>query len=192
MRLSIITLGDVHAEDLAPLAEQFTHLEQLVLDVHPRDPLARHHPELNRALEASSGEWILIVRERERVDAALAKEIAGALQSGKRFRIRTRVIYAGKPLQIPMGEGEVRLFSRMQNERIGEESVQAELPVLHNPLRAITFASVAEHRAYLEKNYAPHSTVRRALLFLRDAIGLRTLDANTLRYIWTEAGFDKP
>ena len=192
MRLSIITLGDVHAEDLAPLAEQFTHLEQLVLDVHPRDPLAKHHPEFNRALEASSGEWVLIVREREKVDVALAREIASVLQSGKRFRIRTEVVYAGRPLRIPMGDGEVRLFSRMQNERMGEESGQAGLPVLQNPLQAVTFASVPEHRAYLEKNYAPHSTVRRALLFLRDAIGLRTLDANTLRYIWTEAGFDKP
>ena len=182
----------MHAEDLAPLAEAFTHLEQLVLDVHPRDPLAKHHPEFNRALEASSGEWVLIVREREKVDGELAKEIAAVLQSGKRFRIRTDVIYAGKPLQIPMGEGEVRLFSRMQNDpRPGEEG-QAEAPVLQHALRAITFASTAEHRAYLEKNYAPHSTVRRTLLFLRDAIGLRTLDANTLRYIWTEAGFDKP
>jgi hypothetical protein len=188
MRLSIITLGDVHAEDLAALAEQFTHLEQLVLDVHPRDPLARHHPEFNRALEASSGEWVLIVRERETVDSALAKEIAEAIKSGRKCRIRTEAIYAGKSLRIPVGEIEVRLFSRMEREDNG----QAGVPVLHNPLRAITFASGAEHRAYLAKNYAPHSTARRALLFLRDAIGLRTLDANTLRYIWTEAGFDKP
>ena len=192
MRLSIITLGDVHAEDLAPLAEQFTHLEQLVLDVHPREPLAKHHPEFNRALEASSGEWVLIVREREKVDAALAKEIASVLQSGKRFRIRSQPMYGGKPLRIPLGEGEVRLFSRMQNERMSAEAGQADLPVLSHPLHAISFGSAQEHRAYLESHYAPHSTVRRALLFLRDVIGTRTLDANTLRYIWTEAGFDKP
>lgn len=192
MRLSIITLGDVHAEDLAALAEQFTHLEQLVLDVHPRDPLAKHHPEFNRALEASSGEWVLIVREREKVDAELAKEIAGVLQTGKRFRIRTEAIYSGKPLRIQAAGAEVRLFSRMQNERMAPDNGQGEVPVLRNALRAVTFASTAEHRAYLEKNYAPHSAVRRVLLFLRDAIGLRTLDANTLRYIWTEAGFDKP
>jgi hypothetical protein len=84
------------------------------------------------------------------------------------------------------------LFSRMQNERMAPDNGQGQVPVLRNALRAVTFASTAEHRAYLEKNYAPHSSVRRVLLFLRDAIGLRTLDANTLRYIWTEAGFDKP
>jgi len=59
---------------------------------------------------------------------------------------------------------------------------------LRNALQARTFDSPAEHRAYLEKHAVPHSSLRRTLLFLRRA---RTLDANTLRYLWIDAGFDK-
>ena len=51
MRLSVIALGHVHAEDLEPLTTRFTHIEQLVLDIAPRDPLSRHRAELNRAIE---------------------------------------------------------------------------------------------------------------------------------------------
>jgi hypothetical protein len=53
---------------------------------------------------------------------------------------------------------------------------------------ARTFDSADEHRAYLEKSGVPHSLLRHALLFLRNA---RTFDRNTLRYLWIEAGFDK-
>jgi hypothetical protein len=58
------------------------------------------------------------------------------------------------------------------------------------PLRSVSFDSVEEHRAYLEKNAVPHSMLRRLLLFAHDAAVTRARDANTLRYLWLEAGFD--
>ena len=72
-----------------------------------------------------------------------------------------------------------------------EPVIQGTIVRLGNAFRAETFPSVEEHRAYLEKTGVPHSGLRRVLLFLRDAVGTRTVDRNTLRYIWTEAGFDK-
>ena len=65
--------------------------------------------------------------------------------------------------------------------------VEGSVVRMRNPLRAVTFASYADHRAYLEQRAVPHSMVRRVLLFARNA---RTLDVNTLRYLWTEAGYD--
>jgi len=192
MQLSIVALGHVHAEDLAALTPHFTRLEQLVLDIAPRDPLAAHRAELNRAVDAASDDWILIVREREKLDDALAKEIAGAMSAAKAwgFRIRSVPMYAGKALRIGSDDGELRLFQRRHFLRHGDVAVQGTVIRFVNVLRSITFDSVEHHREYLAKNAVPHSSLRRALLFTRYAIGAKTLDANTLRYLWIEAGFD--
>jgi hypothetical protein len=200
LRLSIIALGHVHAEDLASLTTRFAHIEQLVLDVAPRDPLSRHRAELNRALDAATADWILIVREREFIDDALASEIAHAASEAKArgFRIRSVPFYAGKPLRLGESEGEVRLFHRRNYMRYAnkgeweEITVQGSVVRLTSAFRSVTFATEEEHRAHLAAKAAPHSALRRLLLFLRYVIGTRARDANTLRYLWIEAGFDVP
>lgn len=200
MRLAIITLGHVHAEDLAPLTTRFEHIEQLVLDIAPRDPLAKHRAELNRAIDAASVDWILVVRERETVDEALAQEILEVLTAAKArgFRIKSTPFYAGKPLHLTPEEGEVRLFHRRSYMRYANKGEWDELTVqgtvvrLAHPLRSVTFATHEEHRQHLAKIAAPHSYVRRAILFSRYVLGTRARDANTLRYLWIEAGFDVP
>ena len=192
MRLSIVTLGHVHTDDLEPLTRTFEHLEQLVLDIPPRDELAEHRAEFNRAVDAAGTDWILIVREREIVDDALADEILQAASDAKArgFRIRSIPFYAGKPLLLRRDEGEIRLFHRRHLLRRGELAVQGTVVRLANPLRSITFATAEEHREFLAKKAAPHSALRRALLFLGYLMGVRTLDANTLRYLWIEAAYD--
>lgn len=194
MRLAIVTFGHVHSEDLAPLTFRFEHIEQLVLDVPARDELTKHRAELNRAIDAASTDWVLIIRERETVDETLAGEIALAARDAKAwgFRIRSTPIYAGRPLRIGADDGELRLFHRRHLLRRGELGVQGTVVRLAAPLRSITFATADEHRAHLAKNAAPHSALRRALLFARYVIGTRARDANTLRYLWIEAGFDVP
>lgn len=197
--LSIVTLGHVHTGDLMALTPRFSRLEQLVLDVPPRDPLARHRPEFHRAVDAATADWILVVRERETVGDALAGEVAAAIADGRArgFRLRTVPLYAGRPLRL--GEaGEVRLFHRRYFMRYAnkgewqEITVQGTVMRLDEPLHAASFASPGEHRAFLSERAAPHSGLRRTLLFLRYALGARTLDTNTLRYLWIEAGFDVP
>ncbi|HVE72156.1 MAG TPA: hypothetical protein VNI54_12375 [Thermoanaerobaculia bacterium] len=194
MRLAVVALGHVHAEDLAALTTRFEHIEQLVLDVPPRDELAKHRTELNRALDAASTDWVLIVREREVVDDVLAQEIAEAMKAAKAwgFRIASIPYYADAPLRIGRDDGELRLMHRRHVLRRGELLVQGTVVRLANALRSVTFATSEEHRKHLAERAAPHSSVRRALLFLRYAIATRTLDRNTLRYLWVESGFDAP
>ena len=191
--LSVITLGHVHTDDLLALGPHVDRREQLVVDVAPRVALADHRAEINRAVDAAGGDWLLIIRERERIDDALAAEIAAAMSAAKAwgFRIRTVPLYAGKPLRLGDEAGEVRLFHRRHLLRRGDVNVQGTVIRLSASLYATSFASSAEHREYLAKDSVPHSGVRRALLFARYAMGARTLDRNTLRYLWIEAGFDR-
>lgn len=197
MRLSIVALGDVHAEDLQPLTTRFEHIEQLVLDVPPRDELARHRPEFNRAVDAASADWVLIVREREIVDDALAREIFEAAGAAKArgFRIRSTPWYAGRPLRLSREEGEIRLFHRRHYMRFANKGEWEEIMVqgtvvrLAHELRSVTFATSAEHRQHLATLGVRHSSLRRVLQFLVYLAGVRVLDGNTLRYLWIEAGF---
>jgi hypothetical protein len=198
MRLSIIALGHVHAEDLAPLTTRFTHIEQLVLDIAPRDELSRHRAELNRAIDAATADWLLIVRERETIDEELATEIAHAVSEAKArgFRIRSIPFYAGKPLLLEEGTGEVRLFHRRNylrhaNKGEWEEiTVQGSVVRLGHTFRSVTFATEEEHRTHLAAKGRSRPAVKRALLFARYVIGTRVRDANTLRYLWIEAAYD--
>ena len=192
MRLGVITLGHVHAEELEPLTKHFEHLEQLVLDIEPRASLAEHRAELNRAVDAATDDWLLIVREREVIDEPLAIEIAEAMEAAKAwgFRIRSIPMYAGRPLRIGGEEGELRLFHRRHLLRRGEVAVQGTVVRLKNVLRSVSFDSSAAHREQLAKTGVPHSGLRHVLLFIRYAIGAKTLDANTLRYLWIEAAYD--
>jgi hypothetical protein len=191
--LSVVTLGHVHAEDLTALTPHFVKVEQLVLDIPPRDDLAQHRAELNRAVDAASGDWVLIVREREIVDEALANEIASAIPGGaaRGFRVRAVAIYAGKALRIGADDGELRLFHRRYFLRRDEIAVQGTVVRLKNAFRAISFDSPSAHREQLAKSGVPHSGLRHVLLFIRYAVGARTFDANTLRYLWIEAAYDQ-
>jgi hypothetical protein len=197
--LSVIAVGHVHAEDLAALTPHFTRLEQLVLDIHPRAPLAQHRAEFNRAVDAASAEWMLVLREREQVTEEVAREIAGAIGDANAWAFRIPVVpyYAGRPLKLGSAEGEIRLFHKRHYLRFAnkgewdEIAVQGTIVRLRSGFQAVTFESADAHRRYLEKNAVPHSTLRRTLLFVRDIVATRAHDANTLRYIWTEAGFDK-
>lgn len=200
MPLSVIAFGDVHAEDLAALTPHLARIEQLVLDVPPRDPVAKHRAEFNRAVDAATADWVLIVREREKIDDPLAKEIVDAAVGGKArgFRIRATPYYSGAPLRIGDDGGELRLFHRRYYLRYAdkgewkEPAVQGSVVRLANAFRSMTFASVEEHRAQLAASAAPHSMLRRVLLFASYVLATRTLDSNTLRYLWTEAAFDAP
>lgn len=192
MRLGVITLGHVHAEELTALTPHLQHLEQLVLDVPFDDPLSKHRAELNRAVDAASDDWLLVVREREIVDDAIAREITEAMraQTAWGFRIRSVPMYAGKPLRIGVSDGELRLFHRRHLLRRGELGVQGTVVRLTNVLRSMSFESVEAHRQYLAKNAVPHSLLRRLLLFAHHVVVTRARDANTLRYLWIESGYD--
>src|SRR6266480_3165575 len=126
MNISLLAIGHLSADAVAPLLAKFERLEVLELDVSARDDLAAHRAELNRAVDAAANDWIVIVRERESVDDALAAEMAEAMNGAKAwgFRVRTVPLYAGKPLRIGPESGELRLFHRRHFIRRGEMAVQ--------------------------------------------------------------------
>lgn len=194
MRLGVITLGHVHAEELEPLTKHFEHLEQLVLDVAPRDPLAQHRAELNRAIDAASDDWLLVIREREVIDDALAAEIAEAMAAQKAwgFRIRSSVMYCGAPLAIgnERRDGELRLFHRRHLLRRGDLAVQGTVIRLKNALRSMSFDSSEAHRAQLAASGRAVRLPRRVLTFIAQVLATRARDRNTLRYLWIEAAYD--
>jgi hypothetical protein len=192
MELAVVTLGHVHAEDLAPLTTRFTRLEQLVLDVAPRDPLDKHRAELNRAVDAATCDWILILRERETIDDALTAEILAAAEAARAwgFRIRSVPVYAGQPLRIGVDDGELRLLHRRHLLRRGDVAVQGTVIRLTNVLRSVTFATAEEHRKHLEERATRNSAFKRALRFAGYVMHTRTTDRNTLRYLWLEAAYD--
>jgi hypothetical protein len=186
-QLSVVCLGHVHNEAIEPLTAHLNRLEQVVTNLSPQISLAQSRAELNRAVDAAANDWIVIMRERETVDDALASEIADAISDSRAwgYRIATTPIYAGRPLRVD-GDGELRLFHRRHLLRRGELQVEGSVVRMSNALHALTFDSVASHRAYLEKNASRRSLLMRTLVFLRTA---RTLDTNTLRYLWIEAGY---
>jgi len=198
-QLSLIAIGHLPAEAIAPLLDHFERIEVLQLDIPPRDDVAKHRAEFNRTVDAAANDWIAIVRERETVDAALAKEIAEVVEAAKvrGFRVRTIPLYAGKPLALGDKAGELRLFHRRSYMRYANKgewtqvTIQGTVVRLSNAFRAPTFASSDEHRAWLVKVGVPHSTLRQLLLFAHHAVTTRAHDRNTLRYLWIEAGFDK-
>src|SRR5262249_5966121 len=156
------------------------------------DDLALHRAELNRAVDTAANDWIVIVRERESVSDALAAEIAEGVKGAKAwgFRIRTVPMYAGRPLRIGSQAGELRLFHRRHFLRRGEMGVQGTVVRLSEALTSTTFASSSEHREYLSRTAVPHSTLRRTLIFLRNAVLQRARAVTPRRYPWIEAALD--
>lgn len=199
--LGVIAFGNVGIESFATLEPLFGTVELLELDVPPRDPLLAHRALIHDAVDASGAKWFLILRERETVDAALAAEIDRAVSDTPRawgYRVRTQPTYAGKPLLLGGGGGEIRLFHR-RHGRFDKEGKEPEMRVqgtvvrLEQSLHAVTYASPTEHRAWLARHGVPHSLLRRLLLFAHDAIvtGAWRRSRATLRYLWIEAGYDR-
>src|SRR5205809_3245948 len=110
MNLSLIAVGHLPADAVAPLLAKFERIEVLELDVPPRDDLAAHRAELNRAVDAAANDWIVIVRERESVGELLAMEIAEAASAAKAWgrRVRTVPLYAGGPRRAESQAGHQR------------------------------------------------------------------------------------
>lgn len=186
-QLSVVCLGHVHNEAIEPLTAHLSRLEQIVTNLGAHVRLSEARAELNRAIDAAANDWIVIMRERETIDDALAGEIAAATGDSRAwgYRIATTPIYAGRPLRVD-ADGELRLFHRRHLLRRGELQVEGSVVRMRNAFQAMTFDSVASHRAYLERTARRRPLVKRILFFLRNA---RTLDVNTLHYLWNEAAF---
>ena len=196
--LTILALGSVPDVRIEALVPTIHEIERLDLPIPPRAPFAEHRADLNRAFDAAAHDWILILRERESIDAALAAEIGQAVTetpTAWAYRIRVQPYYDGKPLRLDEDrEGEIRLVHRRHCRFApsGEMKAQGTVVRMSAALRGITFEGIDEHRDWLARTAVPHSTTRRILLFARNAIATGALfDATTRRYLWIEAGYDR-
>src|SRR5438309_500381 len=52
-QLSLIAIGHLPAEAIAPLLDHFERIEVLQLDIPPRDDVAKHRAEFNRTVDAA-------------------------------------------------------------------------------------------------------------------------------------------
>lgn len=199
--LSVIAIGRIEAGSIETLLQFFPNLEQVDSGLPPDAALHAHAGAGNRAIDSCSHDWILILREREIVTSALARELAAAVSESPKawgFRLVSELYYCARPLRLGRSAGEVRFFhrrhSRFDLRTEGREiRVQGTVIRLRSALQRRTFASTADHLRELQRGGIPHSLVRRSLIFLRNAIGTGSLwrSVGTLRYLWIEAGYDK-
>lgn len=198
--LTILSLGPLNSGSVDSLRAVASAVEVIELDLPPLSHLPASSAVLNRAIEAASYPWILVLRGGERISPDLAAEIAHVAvetPGSWGFRLRSVPYYAGRPLLLgDRSDGEIRLIHRRRCRFVTgkpEVNVPGTIVRLSQHLRQETFASPAEHRRFLETRSVPHSLLRRMLLFTRNAVATGSLlrDWNTLRYLWIEAGFDQ-
>lgn len=200
--LTILAAGDVEHAAYAPLAARFDSVQQIALGIDPSAALEDHKAEVNRAIDASPGGWILILRAGEAIDDSLATEMSDAASDTPAawgYRLRTVALYGGRPLRTGAErDGEIRLVHRRHcrfDLRSDAREMKVEGPVmrLREPVRLVVYASAAEHRARLQQTAVPHSTLRRILVFSKNTILTGAWKARwaTLHFLWIEAGYDR-
>ncbi len=199
--LSIVAMGRVDSDSIETLLKFFPLVEQVDSALPADAALHAHAGAGNRAIDSCAHDWILMLREREHVSPALAAELSGAASEPPQawgFRIVSQLIYRGRPLRLSRATGEVRFFHRRHSRfdlRTEGREIRVQGPVirLRSALEIRTFASAADHLEELQRGGIPHSLVRRLLIFTHNAIvtGGIWRSANTLGYLWIEAGYDK-
>lgn len=194
--ISVLALGHLKFDQIQSLQQHFSGIEAIDSTLPRETRLADRGAELNRAIAAAANSWVLILREGEHVDPALADEIARSIGEPPRawgFRMRTELLYAGQPLLLTDSAGEIRLLHQ-RHARFRDQNLNVEGTVvrMERPLMQTTFSTVAQHEEFLRTRGVPHSLVRRVLLFLRNALATGALwrSRATLRYLWLEAGYD--
>ncbi len=198
--VTVLTLGEIRDDDAAALRAHFTAVEVLAIDLAADASLPASQPKLRAEVNRASHDWILLLREGERVAARLAAEMGASVTEPAKawgFRLRSVPTCGGKPLLLDTGlSGEIRFFhrrhARFDLRGRGEMNVEGTVLRLREPLERELFASDEAHRAWLAAHGVPHSGVRRVLLFAKRALAARALRSRaTLRWIWDETGWDR-
>jgi len=198
--LTVLALGEVATSQFAFLSPFFPTVEQVSTALASDADLGLFRGETNRALDSASSRWVVILRQRETISPALAREISDAATDAPRawgFRIRTELQYCGKVLRLNRpDDGEIRLLhtrhSRFELKKESREmKVEGTVLRLSNPLDVSTFVNEADHRSHLSRRRArsfPFRVIRFVVTLLASATALRS--SSTLRYLWLEAGFE--
>ncbi|HEY0592163.1 MAG TPA: hypothetical protein VGE86_05615 [Thermoanaerobaculia bacterium] len=198
--VTVFTLGGIREGAGAALRDSFSAVEVLPIDLPPGASLAASQPALRAEVNRAANDWILLLREGERVTARGAAEMGASVTEPPKawgFRLRIAPTCGGAPLLLDPGiSGEIRFFhrrhARFDLRGRGEMNVEGTVLRLREPLERELFASHEAHRAWLAAHGVPHSALRRTLLFAKRALVTRALfrSGTTLRWLWDEAGWD--
>ncbi|MFA6956225.1 MAG: hypothetical protein WC538_10170 [Thermoanaerobaculia bacterium] len=197
--ITLLALGRVTTAGTENLVRRVGAIEQIDLRLEHDSPIAGHVAEINRAIDAASCDWVLIVRAHESIGERLAEEIAASIGPSPRAwgcRLRTQPTYRGAPLNLePHGDGELRLLHRRHARFLpgGELKVQGTVIRTREPLEAVSFASEEEHERWLAERGKRRNPLGRIGAFALDAFrcGPFRAGANGLRYLWLNAGWKR-
>lgn len=190
--ISVIALGQVERDDLAALRGD---VELLASELPPDAAAIDHAEALNNLLMHAANDWLLLMRQGERITPAVAAEIAGATASSRAWGYRIAVTrwFAGKPLRLPRDAGEIRLVHRRHarfrpDPGAREMFVQGTVIRFRASLWRATYRSVEEHESHLARSHTKRSLAAATRHFLRRVAreGLLFSGWTTLRFVWTE------
>ncbi len=195
--ITVLAFGQVTTDSTGNLVRRVGAIEQIDLRLERDAAITAHVAEINRAIDAASCDWVLIVRAHESVGERLATEIAESISASPRawgYRVRTQPMYCGAPLRLAAtSEGELRLLHRRHSRFLpgGECKVQGTVIRAGEPLFANSFATRAEHEGWLAANGTRRDLLGRISVFAVDALrcGPFRAGANGLRYLWMSAGW---
>jgi hypothetical protein len=196
-RLSVVAAGHPEPSAIENLRKVLDHLELIETNLDPAGRFSAQQAQVNRAIDAAANDWILLLRQHERVTPQLAGEIAETLIEAPRawgFRCASETYYAGERLHLePPMQPELRLLHRRHARfRDGAEFVQGTVVRTKNPITRESFASVEDHETFLAEGGVPHSFARALLIVVRNAIATKSFfRRNDLRYLWHEAKWDR-
>ena len=195
--LSIITAGHPEPKAIEALQQVFEGLELIETNLDPLRSFAGEGGSVNRAIDAAQNDWILLLRQHERISSDLAREISESIGTSPRawgYRIPSATLYRGRPLLLETATAaELRLLHRRHARfKGGREFVQGTVVRTRAGFERQSFATVEEHEEFLAATGVPHSAVRATLLFMRNTVATRAfLRPNDLRYLWIEAKYDR-
>jgi len=195
--LTIVTAGHPEPKAIEALQQVFESLELIETNLDPLRSFASEGGSVNRAIDAAQHDWILLLRQHEKISSDLAKEISESMGIAPRawgYRIPSATFYRGKPLRLEAApELELRLLHRRHARFKGaSEFVQGTVVRTGAGFEKQSFATAEEHGAFLATSGVPHSTLRAVLIFTRNAIATGALlRPNDLRYLWIEAKYDR-
>ncbi|MGK2856314.1 MAG: hypothetical protein ACSLFQ_03810 [Thermoanaerobaculia bacterium] len=195
--ITVLGFGRVTTDNTEQLVRRVGALEQIDLRLERDATVASHVAEINRAIDAASCDWVLLVREHETIGEGLAAEIAESIGTSPRAwgcRVRTRPLYRGKPLNLDAaGDGELRLLHRRHARFLpgGEPKVQGTVIRAREPFVAPTFASEEEHVRWMAGQGTRRNGVARIIVFAIHALrcGVLRVGTNGLRYLWIDAAW---
>lgn len=193
--LSVVVLGYASGDSVSALGVE----SEVIGTALPADAVVVNHTEeLNAVMLRAKHDWLLVLREGERINTALAEEIEEAIRGTRAwgYRLGVDFIYCGTVINRRDTVGEIRLVHRRHarfkpNPGAREMFVQGTVVRLQHRLRRVLFETAREHREALEATSERCGALERMRAFLHAAWRERLFGGRLVaaRYWWVESHY---